>query len=388
MTHKDVLEKSADAAPEAPKTAPAVTGARAETVVERRLRMTTYPASPGRSGHDTTDAGGTPAAHADHDEAARAIDAARSVLATEERSLRQLAASIGAPFAKAVGLLAGLEGRVVVTGMGKSGHIGRKIAATLASTGTPAMFVHPAEASHGDLGMITRADAVLALSNSGETAELRDITLYAGRFAIPLVAMVGRASSTLADAAEVALVLPPIEEACPLGLAPTSSTTCMLALGDALAVALLHRRGFTPQDFAVFHPGGKLGSRLLRVEDLMHAGADLPLVDRNASVADALMEMTGKRLGCVGVRDTDGRLAGIVTDGDLRRHMSEGILGRNIAEIMTAHPRIIGPRALAVEALHEMNEGGSRRITVLFVVDEGRPVGAIHLHDCLRAGIA
>src|SRR4051812_32386356 len=224
--------------------------------------------------------------------------------------------------------------------MGKSGHVARKIAATLASTGTPALFVHPAEASHGDLGMITPQDAVVALSNSGETPELRDLILYTRRFGILLVGIVGRSPSTLAEAADHALVLPEVREACPMGLAPTTSTTCMLALGDALAVALLERRGFSARDFAVFHPGGKLGSLLLRVEQLMHKSDDLPLVGPDRPMVEGVLEMTAKRLGCVGVVE-DGRLVGIVTDGDLRRQMRPDLLERPVSEVMTVNPRTI-----------------------------------------------
>lgn len=318
----------------------------------------------------------------DHAEAALA--SGRRVVAAEAAALGALEQALDGSFAAAIGLLAGIDGRVVVTGMGKSGHVARKIAATLASTGTPAMFVHPGEASHGDLGMITAQDAVLALSNSGETAELRDLTLYTRRFAIPLIGMVGRARSALAEEADVALLLPEIAEACPMGLAPTTSTTCMLALGDALAVALLERRGFSASDFAVFHPGGKLGNQLKRVEELMRRGDDLPLVASGTSMAEAIVEMSRKALGCVGVVE-DGRLIGIVTDGDLRRHMGDGLLARTVAEVMTPNPRTVDSRTLAVEALQIMN---SRTITVLFVAEAGRPVGALHLHDCLRAGIA
>ncbi len=320
------------------------------------------------------------------DAAARAaIASARRVLEVEARALEAVAAHIGPGFAEAVALFAQLPGRVVVTGMGKSGHVARKIAATLASTGTPALYVHPAEASHGDLGMITRADAVLAFSNSGETAELRDITLYCRRFRIPLVAVVGRLESTLAQDADLVLPLPPLEEACPLGLAPTTSTTAMLALGDALAVALLERKGFTPGQFAEFHPGGKLGARLMRVEQLMRRDEELPLVGLETPMREAVLEMTRKCLGCVGILDGDGRLVGIITDGDLRRHMGPDLLERRACEVMTPRPRTIGPRALAVEALGLMNRCA---ITVLFVTEGDRPVGAIHVHDCLRAGIA
>jgi arabinose-5-phosphate isomerase len=313
------------------------------------------------------------------------IEAARRVLRTERQGLEALAASLDGSFAAAIDVFAAVQGRVVVTGMGKSGHVARKIAATLASTGTPAQFVHPAEASHGDLGMIAASDAVLALSNSGDTAELGDIVAYAARFRIPLVAMTRRAPSVLAEAADVALVLPATEEACPLGLAPTTSTTMMLALGDAIAVALLERKGFSSEDFKVFHPGGRLGRRLLRVADIMHGGSAVPLVPRGAPMSEAVLVMTAKSFGCVGVTEA-GRLAGIVTDGDLRRHMESDLLARAVEEVMTASPKTIGPGALAAEALGIMNE---RAITSLMVVDEERrPLGILHIHDCLRAGIA
>ena len=315
-----------------------------------------------------------------------AIASGRRVILAESEGLSTLAMAIDGSFAAVVALLAEVAGRVVVTGMGKSGHVAYKIAATLASTGTPALYVHPAEASHGDLGMITPQDAVLALSNSGETSELRDLILYTRRFSIPLIALVGRAPSTLAEAADLTLLLPDVGEACPMGLAPTTSTTCMLALGDALAVALLERRGFSAHDFAVFHPGGKLGSQLLRVEQLMHRGDDLPLIGPEASLADAVLQMTRKRLGCVGVVE-HGRLVGIITDGDLRRHMAPDILSRTAGAIMTRNPRTIGPRALAVEGVAAMN-GPPRPVNVLFVIEGERPIGALHLHDCLKAGIA
>ncbi|MCS6780885.1 MAG: KpsF/GutQ family sugar-phosphate isomerase [Geminicoccaceae bacterium] len=313
--------------------------------------------------------------------------AGRRVIAAEAQALAALEKAIGSSFAAAVALLAAVEGRVVVTGMGKSGHVARKIAATLASTGTPALFVHPAEASHGDLGMITKADAVLALSNSGETPELRDLILYTRRFSIPLVAIVGRAPSTLADEADRAIVLPRVSEACPMGLAPTTSTTCMLALGDALAVALLERTGFTAREFATFHPGGKLGARLLRVEQIMRRGDQLPLVPLDATARETVLEMTRGCLGCVGVVDGAGRLVGVITDGDLRRHLTDDLLAQRARDIMTRDPRTIEAKALAVEAMARMNDP-ARPITVLFVTEEARPIGAIHLHDCLRAGVA
>lgn len=319
------------------------------------------------------------------DAADRDRAAADRVLRMEAAALHALADSLDGAFSRALDVLSAVSGRAVVTGMGKSGHIARKIAATLASTGTPAMFVHPGEASHGDLGMITRGDAVIALSNSGDTAELADIVAYTRRFSIPLVGITRRSGSALAEQSDVALLLPQGPEACPLGLAPTTSTTMMLALGDAIAVALLERRGFSAADFQVFHPGGSLGRKLLRVADVMHSGAALPLVPEQASMAEALLVMTAKSFGCVGVVDDGGRLLGIVTDGDLRRHMNPGLLDRRAGAVMTAAPKTIRPGALAAEALGLMN---SRTITSLFVTEEGRPIGIVHIHDCLRAGVA
>ncbi|MBP0463721.1 KpsF/GutQ family sugar-phosphate isomerase [Roseomonas sp. PWR1] len=318
------------------------------------------------------------------------LEAARRVLALEAEALASLSDSLDERFAQAVSLLSGATGRVVVTGMGKSGHVARKIAATLASTGTPALFVHPAEASHGDLGMIVAGDAVLALSNSGETPELADLVGHAKRFGLPLVGITGRADSTLARAADVALVLPEAPEACPMGLAPTTSTTMQLALGDAIAVALLTRRGFTAADFRVFHPGGKLGARLSRVRDLMHGPAELPLAPPGTAMDAAIVAMTAKRFGCLGVLGADGRLLGIITDGDLRRALEAGggaaLLGRTAEQVMTRAPRTVQPETLAAEALHLMN---ARSITAVFVVDaDGRPVGILHIHDLLRAGVA
>ncbi|HUB13472.1 MAG TPA: KpsF/GutQ family sugar-phosphate isomerase [Acetobacteraceae bacterium] len=316
------------------------------------------------------------------------LEVARAVLSTEAAGLRALAAALDDRCTRAVELLGGITGRVVVSGMGKSGHVARKIAATLASTGTPALFVHPAEASHGDLGMIVAGDAVLALSNSGETAELADLVAHTRRFALPLVAITARADSALANAADVALLLPAAAEACPMGLAPTTSTTMQMALGDALAVALFTRRGFTAADFGSFHPGGKLGARLRRVRELMHTGDAVPLGPPDMPMDRALLLMTEKRFGCLGVRREDGRLAGIVTDGDLRRAMGPDLLSRRLGEIMTVSPRTIGPEALAAEALHAMN-ARERPITALFVVDAaGRPIGILHIHDLLRAGLA
>jgi arabinose-5-phosphate isomerase len=316
------------------------------------------------------------------------LDVAREVLATEAAGLRALAAALGPDFARAVDCLGRASGRIVVSGMGKSGHIGHKIAATMASTGTPAMFVHPAEASHGDLGMIVPGDAVLALSNSGETAELADLVAHARRFNLPLVAITARADSALARAADVALLLPAAAEACPMGLAPTTSTTMQLALGDALAVALLKRRGFTAADFRRFHPGGRLGSRLRRVRDLMHTGDAVPLAPADLPMDQALVLMTEKRFGCLGVTGPAGDLVGILTDGDLRRAMGPDLLTRVVRDVMTAKPRTIGPDSLAVEALHAMN-AHERPVTALFVVGAtGRVEGILHIHDLLRAGVA
>jgi arabinose-5-phosphate isomerase len=316
------------------------------------------------------------------------LDVARSVLHTEAAGLHALAAGLTASFGNAVDLLARATGRVVVSGMGKSGLVARKIAATLASTGTPALFVHPAEASHGDLGMIVQGDALIALSNSGETAELADLVAHSRRFGVPLVAITARASSTLAAAADVALTLPIAAEACPMGLAPTTSTTMQMALGDAVAVALLTRRGFTAADFHQIHPGGRLGTRLRRVRDLMHPGDAMPLAPPELPMDRALLLITEKRFGCLGVVNASGRLVGIVTDGDLRRAMGPDLLSRKVASVMTPAPRTIAPDALAGEALHTMN-ANERPITALFVVDAtSRPLGILHIHDLLRAGVA
>jgi arabinose-5-phosphate isomerase len=314
------------------------------------------------------------------------LGAARRVLTTEAEALEALADSLDDSFVRALDLLSGVSARVIVTGMGKSGHVARKIAATLASTGTPAQFVHPGEASHGDLGMITQNDAVLALSNSGETHELTDIVAYTRRFTIPLVAVTGRARSALAEAADVVLVLPAADEACPMGLTPTTSTTAMLALGDAIAVALLERKGFTPDDFSMLHPRGRLGQQFLRVADLMHGGDELPLIGTGSVMSEAILMMTAKRFGTVGVQDGAGRLVGIITDGDLRRNMSPGLLQQETTKVMTENPKAIRAQALAAEAVGLMNE---KKITSLFVVqDDGRPIGILHIHDCLRAGVA
>ena len=316
------------------------------------------------------------------------LDVARQVLSAEAAGLRALAGALDEGFIRAVDVLASASGRIVVSGMGKSGHVARKIAATLASTGTPALFVHPAEASHGDLGMIVPGDALLVVSNSGETPELADLVAHGRRFGIPLVAITAKSGSALARAANSVLLLPDANEACPMGLAPTTSTTMQMALGDALAVALLTRRGFTAADFRQVHPGGRLGARLRRVRELMHTDDAVPLVSPDTCMDRALLVMTEKRFGCLGVVDQSGALYGIVTDGDLRRHMGPELLSRAVRDVMTANPRTIEPDALAGDALRLMN-APDRPITALFVVDLGLRVrGILHVHDLLRAGVA
>jgi arabinose-5-phosphate isomerase len=310
---------------------------------------------------------------------------ARRVIRREADALTILADALNGGFADAVEIIMQAQGRVIVSGMGKSGHIARKIAATLASTGTPAQFVHPAEASHGDLGMVMRGDVALVLSNSGETPELADIIAHTRRFGIPLIGVAGRDGSTLLRQADVAILLPDAPEACDQGIVPTTSTTMTLALGDALAIALMEHRQFTPEHFRLFHPGGKLGARLSKVRDLMHA--EPPLVPQSAGMDQALLTMSRQGYGVVGVTDDQGELAGIITDGDLRRHMS-GLLDLTAGQVMTPGPRTIGPDSLAEAAVRIMND---RKITCLFVVDpEGSraAVGLLHIHDCLRAGVA
>jgi arabinose-5-phosphate isomerase len=323
------------------------------------------------------------------DSAEAMLATARRVLRLEGEALLGFADALDASFAAAVETILAAEGRVVVSGMGKSGHVGRKIAATLASTGTPAFFVHPAEASHGDLGMITPADVALVLSNSGETPELRDVVQHTRRFGVPLIGVASRPESALLTAADVALVLPQAPEACPVGLAPTTSTTLTIALGDALAVALMERRRFTPEHFRVFHPGGKLGAVLVTVRDVMHAGAAVPLVGLDTPMRETLLVMTARGFGIAGVADAEGRLVGVVTDGDLRRHM-DGLMERTAGEVATRAPLTVRPEALASEALAIMN--GPRPATCLFVCPEGegaqKPLGVVHVHDCLRAGLS
>lgn len=317
---------------------------------------------------------------------AATIATGRRVLRTEAAALEALAARLDDSFAEAVARILAVRGRVICSGMGKSGHVARKIAATLASTGTPAQFVHPGEASHGDLGMITDHDVVLVMSNSGETRELADIVAHCKRFSIPLIGIAGRPDSTLLRAADVALILPAEAEACPNGLAPTTSTTMTLALGDALAVALMERRRFTPDRFRIFHPGGRLGAQLLTVADLMATGDRIPLVADETPMSETLVIMSGKGLGVAGTTDAEGNLTGVITDGDLRRHMGPALLETCAGAIATRAPRTIPPGALAQEALKLMTE---RKITCLFVTrpGEGRPLGILHVHDCLRAGL-
>lgn len=318
-----------------------------------------------------------------------AISSALRTLEAEGGGITALAAALqnglGAPFAAAVELIRGARGRVIVSGLGKSGHIGRKIAATMASTGTPAFFVHAAEASHGDLGMITADDVIIALSWSGETVELKNLISYSRRFRIGLIAITAEAASTLGEAADVCLALPKAREACPHNLAPTTSSLMQLALGDALAVALLESRGFTAVDFGVLHPGGKLGAMLKFVRDLMHVGDTMPLKPLGTPMSDALVEMSSKGFGCVGIVDQRGALVGIVTDGDLRRHMRSDLMTARVDEVMTRNPKTVSSTVLAGEAVDIFN---SSKITALFVTDDTAPVGIIHLHDVLRAGVA
>ena len=315
-----------------------------------------------------------------------AIAVGRRVLAAEAEALGQLASGLDEAFARAVETLFDAKGRVVLTGIGKSGHVARKIAATLASTGSVAMFVHATEASHGDLGMIGADDVILALSKTGETRELADVIAYAARFHIPLIAITAVADSALGRASDVVLLIPDAPEAADELNAPTTSTTLQMALGDALAVALLQRRGFKPQDFRVFHPGGKLGAMLRTVGDMMHGFDELPIVGGDTPMKDALLVMTEKRWGIVGVTDADGRLAGAVTDGDLRRHI-EGLMDRSAGEVMTPGPKkTVPPGMLASEALALMSDPPPA-VTVLFVVEAGKPVGILHIHDLLRAGV-
>lgn len=313
------------------------------------------------------------------------------VLETEAQALTELSKFLDGSFQQAIDMISNAEGRVIVTGMGKSGHVGRKIAATFASTGTPSFFVHPAETSHGDMGMIVRGDIVLALSNSGEAKELNDLIEYTRRFAIPLIGITSRPGSTLATRADIALLLPPCPEACPNGLAPTTSTTLTMAMGDALAVTLLEKKGFTEKDFKVFHPGGKLGQQLMKVSEIMHKGETVPIASENISVSEAVKIISEKGFGCIGLTDGQGLLTGIITDGDIRRKLAADILTKTARDIMTRQPKTASPDTLVAEAMAVMNDlkNSFRRITCLLVVDSaGKPVGLLHIHDCLRAGFA
>ncbi len=312
-------------------------------------------------------------------------DIGQRVLLLEARALQVLASSLDGSFVGMVQGLLATKGHIIVTGMGKSGHVGSKIAATLASTGSPAFFVHPAEASHGDLGMVTSRDVVLALSDSGETPELANILEYCQRRGIRLYGVTRNASSTLAKACQLVLTLPDVEPACPLRLAPTCSTTMMMALGDALAVALMEQRGFRAEDFKQFHPGGQLGRHLLFVRDIMHGIAALPLVEGDTNMGEVIVTMTKAGFGCAGVVNGEGLLVGVITDGDLRRHLSPDLLQLSAGDVMTPSPRTSKADDMAVKALHTMN---SKSITALFVVNtDGKPEGIVHLHDCLRAGL-
>lgn len=315
------------------------------------------------------------------------IEVAKQTIDREIEALRTMEASLDATLTKALDLLQNTKGRVIVSGMGKSGHIACKIAATMASTGTPSFFLHPGEASHGDLGMITQGDTVIAISNSGESKELADIIFYCRRFSIPLIGITKNSDSTLAQGSDLVLLLPANREACPIGLAPMSSTTATLVMGDVLAAALMVRRGFTEEDFKIRHPGGKLGSILRHVSDLMHKGDEMPLVNDNALMQEALLVMTSKMLGCVGVVNKDGCLVGMITDGDLRRLMSPTLPSEKVVDVMTKNPHTITANTLIAEAVNIMNNTG-RGITNMFVVEDKKPIGIIHIHDCLKAGVS
>src|SRR6476660_1041277 len=351
----------------------------------RRANTTSHPPSePGMANSKPLMAAssGTVSANAAVQSALRTLDAEGSGITAISAALQS---DLGGSFASAADLIRNAKGRLIVTSLGKSGHIGRKVAATFASTGTPAFFVHAAEASHGDLGMITADDVILAMSWSGEQPEMKNLITYAARFGIPLIAMTAEKDSTLAKAADVSLVLPKAREACPHNLAPTTSSLMMLALGDAMAIALLEGRGFTSTDFSVLHPGGKLGAMLKYTRDLMHAGDAVPLKPLGTQMSEALVEMTSKGFGCVGIVDGRGLIVGIVTDGDLRRHMGPDLMAATVDEVMTKNPKTIGRDTLAGEALELLN---SAKITALIVADAGMPVGIVHLHDLLRAGVA
>ena len=309
---------------------------------------------------------------------------AKRTIDKEIEALRVMESELDSSLTKALDFMQAAKGRVILTGMGKSGHIAKKIAASLASTGTPSFFVHPAEASHGDLGMITPDDVIIAISNSGESKELVDILNYAKRFGIRLIAITKNPESSLGKAGDIVLKLPSNGEACPLGLAPTSSTTATLVLGDILTVAMIERNGFSKEQFNQRHPGGKLGSVLQKVSDLMHKGDEMPLLLSTTGMKETLIEMTSKRLGCVGFVDNNGNLIGMLTDGDLRRCLSPDLLDKKGEDVMTRNPKVISPDAMASEAVKIMHE---KKITNLFAVENGKPVGVIHIHDCLNSGV-
>ena len=317
--------------------------------------------------------------------ATRTIATERMGLAALGKFLQDPQGQLSTSFIKTIDIFANIRGRLIVTGMGKSGHIGSKIAATFASTGTPAFFVHPAEANHGDLGMITGDDAILAMSWSGETTELKGILAFSRRFQIPLIALTSIANSTLAREADVCLILPREEEACPHGLAPTTSTLMQLVVGDALAIALLEARGFSPVDFKTFHPGGQLGANLTQIGDLMHKGEELPLTISGSPMSTAVEIMTEKGFGCVGIINDDDELIGIITDGDLRRNIDKKMLDMAVDEVMSVKPKVVAPTTLASTAVALLNE---TKVTILFVTEENNPIGLIHMHDLLRAGVA
>ncbi len=315
------------------------------------------------------------------------IEEAQRLLHAEADALVHLANTLNGSFSEAISLILSCTGRVIVTGMGKSGHIGAKIAATFASTGTPAFFVHPAEAAHGDLGMITKADIVLAIGHSGESKELATILKYCTRFAIPVIALTGKPESTLAAAATITLLNGVVEEACPIKIAPTTSTTATLALGDALAVALMHRRGFREQDFAQYHPGGKLGAKLLKVEDVM-LSVDLPIVKKDSKMDAVVLTMCETNLGSVSVVNANGQLEGVITDGDLKRHMSESIMTKNASDIMSKNPKTIEAGSFATAGVEHMHLGDNKYISALYVIDEDRkPIGLFRLHECMQNGV-
>jgi arabinose-5-phosphate isomerase len=315
------------------------------------------------------------------------IEVAKLTIDREIEALRNMEDSLDNTLSEAVDILMNTKGRVVITGMGKSGHIGRKISATMASTGTPSFFLHPGEASHGDLGMISENDSVIAISNSGETKELSDILVYCRRFSIPLIAITKNVASSLGKNSDIVLKLPEDREACPLGLAPMSSTTATLVMGDILSANLMVRKGFTEADFKLRHPGGKLGSILRHVSDVMHTGSEMPLIGEDAIMQDALITMSEKMLGCVGVVNKEGDLIGLITDGDLRRWMAPSLISEKVSNVMTKKPRTISSDALIADAVNVMNNTG-RGITNLFIVEDKKPVGIIHIHDCLRAGVS